>query len=93
MIHPTYTARDIATLIDNDPIMASQIKEFIRQDRIIELLGIELPEPPPPPDPDIDDFSDQEIIYEVRARALRAEVLEQTSSDMLMKEISSRLKD
>lgn len=38
--HPTTQARDIATLIDNDPIMASQIKEFIRPERLLELLDI-----------------------------------------------------
>lgn len=38
--HPTLQARDIASLIDNDPIMASQIKEFIREERLIECLGL-----------------------------------------------------
>lgn len=92
MTHPTYTARDIASLIDNDPIMASQIKEFIQNDRLIELLCLELPEPPPQPEPDIDDFSDDDLLAEVRFRALMADVLEEASSEMLIDELKTRIK-
>lgn len=35
------TARELASALDSDPIAASQIKEYLSKERLIELLGLE----------------------------------------------------
>jgi hypothetical protein len=64
MNHPVYTAKEIAHMIDTDPVMASKIKEFIKPERLLELLDIE--------QPDINELlrkaDSEDLIDEVRAR-------------------------
>ena len=62
MTHPTIQARDIATLIDNDPIMASQIKEFMRLERLRECLGL------PSTTGELEDYTLRELHEEIDRR-------------------------
>lgn len=41
MDHPISLSQEIAKLLESDPIAASQVKEHLPQDRLIELLGID----------------------------------------------------
>lgn len=75
--HPTLQARDIATLIDNDPIMASQIKEFIRHDRLLELLSL--------------DYNDQELVDLVVKRDLGSSVIQHMEDKDILAEVSTRM--
>lgn len=89
----TYTptaARELANALDSDPIAASQIKEYLSAERLIELLEIQLPEPPEPDEPCISDFRDKEIVSEVINRDLQDEVLEECSDNDLMLELVAR---
>jgi flagellar biosynthesis/type III secretory pathway protein FliH len=40
MDHPMTEAKKIADAIRNDPVAASQVKEFISHETLIELLGL-----------------------------------------------------
>ena len=35
-------ALNIAVLLDRDPVMASRVKQFISEDRLIQVLGVDL---------------------------------------------------
>ena len=37
-------AKLVANMLENDPIMASQVTDYIKPERLIELLGITAPE-------------------------------------------------
>ena len=39
--HPTALAKEVASLIDADPIMARQLKEHVKPERLLELLEID----------------------------------------------------
>lgn len=38
---PAPLAREIARILDNDPIMARQIREYLSEERLLEILEIE----------------------------------------------------
>ncbi len=62
MNHPCTSAAEVAKLLDSDPIMASQIKEYLSTERICGLLELKKPEA------DLDDFTDEDLAKELRIR-------------------------
>lgn len=81
MTHPTYTAKEIANLLDGDPIMAAQLKEFLSIKRIEELLEL-----------DMSAFiSDKQLIDMVIERKLCGKCLAKASNYDLIDEIRDRM--
>jgi hypothetical protein len=77
--NPCTTAAEVAKLLDSDPIMASQIKEYLSHERIHELLELE-PE-----------LTDRALIDLVRKRKLVSACLEHAENSDLLEEIRNRL--
>jgi hypothetical protein len=83
--HPMCLARSIAKLLEADLIATGQVKEHVSQDRLIEILGIEL-EPEVIIEPEYikhDDigeavahFDDDELLAFFKKRFKRSEILE-----------------
>ena len=62
-MNPIDIAKDLATRLEADPIAALQIKEYLAEQRILELLGIE-----PEITCNVGDATDEELIDEVNYR-------------------------
>jgi hypothetical protein len=61
--YPPTTAAEIARLLDSDPIVAGQIKEYIPVSRLIDLLGL------------LEDLDDHQFIRECVRRGITAKEL------------------
>lgn len=76
MDHPSELAREIARLLDSDPIAASQVKEHLKPDRITELLNMPLREfEDAGLDEVMEEFPNSEILRWVRRNFSRSDVL------------------
>lgn len=91
MKHPSAHAKELADAILSDTIAAGQIKEYIPSAQLVELLGIELPEPPVPEELTIDDFSDRDILDEITHRLLVEDVLEKATTTAMLTELKARM--
>lgn len=78
MENPTDLAREIARLLVSDPIAASQVKEFVKEERLCELLEIspELVVKEVPADVDDEVSGDDAALQRVVKRFTKAQVLE-----------------
>ncbi len=92
MKHPVAHAKELADAILGDTIAAGQIKEYISNDHLIELLGIEWPDEPEQvaAPTDIFAFTDSEIVDEAFDRDLEQAMLDKLSTNMLLCELKSR---
>lgn len=63
--YPSILAAEVAAQLDNDPVMAAQIKEHLSDERLRKLL--DLPSP-------VEDLTDEEILKECFSRLPLSEV-------------------
>ncbi len=75
MNNPCKTAKEIAAILDSDPIMASQIKEYIKPERVLDFLEI----------------SDDEIVQYAKRNGLIPSYLEHASDHDLLDEVRNRM--
>lgn len=86
------TAREIAEAITGDVLAAAQVKEYVSNDRLIELLGIDLPEEPEQVNKETDAsfLTSSEILDEVFNRDLEDKILDELHTDFLILNLRNR---
>jgi hypothetical protein len=76
MKHPTAHAKELADAILGDRIAAGQIKEYISNDQLFDILGIEFPDLPEPEEDDITDWTSNEMLCELKRRGITLATIE-----------------
>ena len=62
---PAPIAKEIALWLDADPIMARQVKDYIKPERLVEVLEITAPEPDDFP---LSHYANDELLEEIKDR-------------------------